>query len=296
MVVATGFFDGVHIGHRLVIDRLTSVAKESGDESLVITFWPHPRTVLQKDADSLRFLTSLEEKKMLLSGLGVDRVEVLNFTKDFSRLSAREYLGQYVIGKFGGTKVVFGYDNRIGYEKDNEDIVSVARELGLEAVIAPEALSDSDIAVSSSWIRSMIEAGDVMTAARMLGYDYSLFGVVVSGDRIGRTMGFPTANMQLYEPLKLVPCNGVYLVAVHTLGRDYYGMCNIGNRPTVREGNARTIETNIFDFEEDIYGLDIRVTFLKRIRPEIRFSSLNALGDQLRKDRDLCRRLISCHP
>lgn len=292
MVVATGFFDGVHIGHRLVIDRLTSAAKESGDESMVITFWPHPRNVLQKDADSLRFLTSLDEKKKLLAGLGVDHVEVIGFTREFSRLTAMEYLKDYVIDRFGGKKVVFGYDNRIGNEDGREDIVAVARELGLEAIVTPKASSDLGIAVSSSWIRSMIEAGNVEMASKMLGYDYPLFGVVVAGDKLGRTMGFPTANMLLYEPLKLVPCNGVYLVAVETLGKNYYGMCNIGRRPTVREGNARTIETNIFDFDEDIYGLDIRITFLKRIRPEIKFSSMASLREQLLKDRMFCFELL----
>lgn len=288
MVIATGFFDGVHVGHRLVIDRLTSAARDCGDESMVITFWPHPRNVLQKEAASLRFLTSLDEKKQRLAALGVDHVAVLDFTREFSRLTAGEYLRQYVIDMFGGTKVVFGYDNRIGHEGSGEDIPAVARELGLEVIIAPKASSVTDIAVSSSWIRSMIEAGNVEMASRMLGYDYSLVGVVVAGERIGRGMGFPTANMQLYEPLKLVPCNGVYLVAVHTLGKDFFGMCNVGNRPTVREGNARTIETNIFDFDEDIYGLDIKVTFLKRIRPEIKFSSLAELKGQLFKDKAVC--------
>ncbi|MCM1501469.1 MAG: riboflavin biosynthesis protein RibF [Bacteroidales bacterium] len=292
MVVATGFFDGVHVGHRLVIDQLTSAARDCEDESMVITFWPHPRTVLQKEAASLRFLTSLDEKKERLSGLGVDHVEVLEFTKEFSRLTAREYLKQYVMDRFGGTKIVLGYDNRMGREGTGEDIVSVARELGLEVIVAPKASSKSDIAVSSSWIRSMIEAGNVEMASRMLGYDYPLLGVVVSGERIGRRMGFPTANMQLYEPLKLIPCNGVYLVSVHTLGKDYFGMCNIGNRPTVREGNARTIETNIFDFDEDIYGLDIKVTFLRRIRPETRFSSMESLREQLLKDRSVCLDLL----
>ncbi|MDE6870661.1 MAG: riboflavin biosynthesis protein RibF [Bacteroidales bacterium] len=292
MVVATGFFDGVHIGHRLVIDQLVSAARDCGDESLVVTFWPHPRNVLQKEAASLRFLTSLDEKRQRLAGLGVDHVEVIDFTREFSRLSAREYLQQYVIDRFGGTTVVFGYDNRIGHEGTGEDIIAVAKELGLKVIVAPMASSGADIAVSSSWIRSMIEAGNVEMASRMLGYDYPLLGVVVSGERIGRAMGFPTANMQLYEPLKLIPCNGVYLVAVHTLGRDYFGMCNIGNRPTVREGNARTVETNIFDFDEDIYGLDIKVTFLKRIRPETRFSSMEALREQLFKDRAVCLDLL----
>ena len=148
-------------------------------------------------------------------------------------------------------------------------------------------------AVSSTRIRALISSGDVSDAAAMLGYDYSLYGVVVAGNRIGRTMGFPTANMQLYEPLKLIPGNGVYSVKVQTLGKEWKGMCNIGNRPTVRDGNARTIETNIFDFDEDIYGLDISLRFLKRIRKEIRFGSLDELKAQLVMDREFCESLIS---
>lgn len=285
MVVATGFFDGVHIGHRLVISRLVEQAKTFGDESLVVTFWPHPRNVLQKEAHSLRLLSSLEEKKEMLKGLGVDRVEVLPFTREFSRLSVRNYLSEYVIGKFSGTRIVLGYDNRFGCENDSENIGAVASELGLEVVNAPLCSSQTGMAVSSTWIRAMISAGDVEGASSLLGYNYSLLGVVVCGDRIGRTIGFPTANMQLYEPLKLLPANGAYLVKVSVLGAERFGMCNIGVRPTLRLGNATTIETHIFDFDQDIYGLDLRVTFLRRIRPEVRFDSLEALRAQLEEDR-----------
>ena len=285
MVVATGFFDGVHIGHRLVISRLVEQAKTFGDESLVVTFWPHPRNVLQKEAHSLRLLSSLEEKKEMLKGLGVDRVEVLPFTREFSRLSVRNYLSEYVIGKFSGTRIVLGYDNRFGCENDSENIGTVASELGLEVVNAPLCSSQTGMAVSSTWIRAMISAGDVEGASSLLGYNYSLLGVVVCGDRIGRTIGFPTANMQLYEPLKLLPANGAYLVKVSVLGEERFGMCNIGVRPTLRLGNATTIETHIFDFDQDIYGLDLRVTFLRRIRPEVRFDSLEALRAQLEEDR-----------
>ena len=285
MVVATGFFDGVHIGHRLVISQLVEQAKTFGDESLVVTFWPHPRNVLQKEAHSLRLLSSLEEKKEMLKGLGVDRVEVLPFTREFSRLSVRNYLSEYVIGKFSGTRIVLGYDNRFGCENDSENIGTVASELGLEVVNAPLCSSQTGMAVSSTWIRAMIAAGDVEGASSLLGYNYSLLGVVVCGDRIGRTIGFPTANMQLYEPLKLLPANGAYLVKVSVLGEERFGMCNIGVRPTLRLGNATTIETHIFDFDQDIYGLDLRVTFLRRIRPEVRFDSLEALRAQLEEDR-----------
>ena len=293
MVVATGFFDGVHAGHRLVLNRLVETARARGGQSLVVTFWPHPRNVLQSDASSLRLLTSLDEKKELILGLGVDRIEVIEFTKEFSRLTAEEYFRDYVAARFGGDTVVLGSDNRVGCDCRNvEEAMQAAERTGLEVIVADRLASDTGTAVSSTWIRAMIEAGEVQTAAGMLGYDYRLNGVVVSGEKLGKSLGFPTANMELYEPLKLVPENGAYLVRVRTLGKDCWGMCNIGNRPTVREGNARTIETHIFGFDEDIYGLDIGLSFIRMIRKEIRFGSMAALKEQLDKDRELCINLI----
>ncbi|MBQ3607774.1 MAG: riboflavin biosynthesis protein RibF [Bacteroidales bacterium] len=288
MVVATGFFDGVHVGHRLVIRQLVEAAAVRGDESMVITFWPHPRNVLQKEARSLRLLTTLQEKKRMLQELGVDHVEVLPFTKDFSAMTTQEYL-RMLMERFGAKTVLLGYDNRVGSDAMNPDQVAVtAEDLGLEVIRTAMVPSVEGYAVSSTKIRNLLEAGDVQGAASMLGYDYSLHGVVVAGNRIGRTIGFPTANMQLYEPLKLVPGNGVYFVKVETVGKSLFGMCNIGHRPTVSAGNARTIETNIFGFDEDIYGLDIRITFLRKIRDEVRFASLDELKAQLSRDRDSC--------
>ena len=295
MVVATGFFDGVHVGHRLVIKQLVEAAAVRGDESMVITFWPHPRNVLQKEARSLRLLTTLAEKREMLLGLGVDHVEVLPFTKDFSSMTMREYL-QMLMEKYGVRTVLLGYDNRVGSDAAGADeVAAVAVELGLEVLRAEMVPSEKGYAVSSTKIRERLEAGDIEGATAMLGYDYSVHGVVVAGNRLGRTIGFPTANMQLYEPLKLIPGNGVYFVKVQTLGKHYYGMCNVGYRPTVGMGNARTIETNIFDFDEDIYGLDLEVTFISRIREEVKFDSLDELRVQLEKDRAACRAVIqSC--
>ena len=292
MVVATGFFDGVHVGHRLVIQQLTEAAAVRGDESMVITFWPHPRNVLQKEARSLRLLTTLEEKKAMLRGLGVDHVEVLPFTKDFSSWTTEEYL-RHLMEKYGTRAILLGYDNRIGCDaKGADEVARTAEGLGLEVIRTEMVPSEKGYAVSSTKIRERLEAGDVRSAADMLGYEYGLHGVVISGNRIGRTIGFPTANMQLYEPLKLVPGNGVYFVRVETLGRRLYGMCNIGFRPTVGAGNGRTIETNIFGFDEDIYGLDLRLTFISKIRDEIKFDSLDDLKAQLAKDRDACLNLL----
>ena len=293
MVVATGFFDGVHLGHRLVIKQLIEAAAVRGVESTVLTFWPHPRNVLQKEARELRLLTTLSQKKELLRELGVDHVEVLSFTKDFSVLTAEEYLRDVVVGKYGGTAILLGYDNRIGCDaKDADYVARKAEELGLEVIRAEMLPSSYGTAVSSTKIRGKLAEGDVVAASEMLGSPYSLQGVVVSGNRLGRTIGFPTANMQLYEPLKLIPANGVYFVNVRTLGRTLYGMCNIGCRPTVNEGNSRSIETNIFGFNEDIYGLDIEISFIAKIRDEVRFASLDELSGQLVKDRDTCLTML----
>ena len=287
MVVATGFFDGVHIGHRHVIEQLVSAAAVRGDESMVVTFWPHPRNVLQKEARSLRLLTSLSEKKEMLLGMGVNRVEVLPFTKDFSSMTTEEYL-RMLMNDFGAEAILVGYDNRVGSDANGADeVAATAERLGIEAIRSEMIDSGYGYAVSSTKIRERLEAGEVQAAATMLGYEYSLHGVVVAGNRLGRTIGFPTANMQLYEPLKLVPGNGVYAVRVETLGRKFYGMCTVGCRPTVGSGNARTIETHIFDFDEDIYGLDMKISFVKKIRDEVKFGSLDALREQLEKDRSV---------
>jgi len=275
-----------------VIETLVSAAKQRGEESLVITFWPHPRMVLQNEARNLRLLTSLGEKKRKLLDLGVDRVEVIDFTKDFSRMGAEEYLRSVVKERFGATAVLLGYDNRIGGDhKTSEEAAQLASAIGLD-VIRTESVSAGDVVVSSTRIREALSAGDVVFAADMLGYSYQLHGVVVAGNQLGRKMGYPTANMQLYEPLKLVPANGVYLVEVETVGESYYGMTNIGVRPTVGTANVRTIETNIFDFDQDIYGLDIRIRFIRKIRDERRFSSLEELNVQLRSDEQLCRSFL----
>lgn len=285
-VVTTGFFDGVHTGHRYVIEKLVSTASERGDESLVVTFWPHPRTIFQRDARDLRILNSLEEKKEILRSLGVDRVEVLPFTKSFAALTAEQYLRDVLAGRYGARAVIVGYDNTVGSDLLGIDgIRETAAPLGLEVIPAGiKSLGAGEINVSSTKIRQALESGDIAAANAMLGYPYGLKGVVVAGNRLGRTIGFPTANMQMYEPLKLIPSNGVYVVDVNVLGKEYRGMCNIGVRPTVG-GSARTIETNIFDFDEDIYGLDLSIRFRRFLRPEKKFSSLEELKCRLALDR-----------
>ena len=298
MIATTGFFDGVHLGHRLVIERLVSLARERGDESLVVTFWPHPRAVLQDGARELRLLNSLEEKKELLRNLGVDRVEVLDFTRSFAALTAEQYLRDILRDRFGVTTLLMGYDNRLGSDRLTADkLRPKASAMEMELIeLEPFGQGGHRFAdvhpslthISSTVIRKSLEEGKVETAAEMLGYGYALRGVVVAGNRLGRTIGFPTANMKLYEPLKLVPGRGVYVVEAEVLGKKYRGMTNIGLRPTVG-GSSTTIETHILDFDEDIYGLPLRITFLRRLRDEVHFPSLEALKDQLEKDRDCCR-------
>ena len=320
-VVTTGFFDGVHLGHRHVLSAVVSSARERGEEAVVVTFWPHPRTVLQQDAREFRILTTLEEKKTLLAAAGIDRVEVLPFTRAFAALTAAEYLA-LLREKFGATLVVMGYDNRIGSDRLTAveicGVPTVASQpLPASGWAPPSYLAEGDHgpgnylssvpvitvdechsehseeSVSSTVIRKALQEGRVEEANGMLGYDYELYGVVVAGNRLGRTIGFPTANMQLYEPLKLVPGNGVYAVDVEVLGRRYRGMCNIGTRPTV-SGTARTIEPHILDFDEDIYGLPLRLQFLRRIRDERKFPSLDALKEQLVRDAASARGAFFC--
>lgn len=286
-VVATGFFDGVHLGHRRVISALVSSARERAEEAIVVTFATHPRAVLQQDARTLRLLSSPAEKAAMLKSLGVDRVEVLDFTRDFSRMEAEEYLRDIVRDRLGGTAVLLGYDNRLGSDQlSPEQLRPLAGRLGMDVVIVPPACLDGDIIVSSTKIRAALSEGRVGDAAAMLGYEYPVSGVVVSGKQLGRKIGFPTANMQLYEPLKLIPGRGVYLSEVETLGRRFYGMTNVGD----------IIETNIFDFSEDIYGLDITVKFKKRLRDGKRLNSIEELKAQLTCDEALCRELCAGLP
>ena len=283
-VVTTGFFDGVHLGHRHLLETVVSSARERGEEAVVVTFWPHPRMVLQQDARELRLLSTLEEKKALLLEAGIDRVEVLRFTREFAAMPAREYLDM-LRDRYGASLVVMGYDNRIG--SDQRTFSDLASAPSLCHIERAKRVGR----ISSTQIRKALMEGDIELANAMLGYDYGLHGVVVAGNQLGRTIGFPTANMKLYEPLKLVPARGVYAVDVQVLGRRYQGMCNIGVRPTVGAANGLTVETNIFDFDEDIYGLDITIKFRRRIREERKFDSLEALKAQLILDEQRCKNI-----
>ena len=331
-VIATGFFDGVHLGHRRVVEALVSFARRTGGEAVVVTFAQHPRAVLQQDARSLRLLTSAGEKEAMLYELGVDRVETLPFDRAFARLTASEYIYDVLIGRFDADGLVLGYDNRLGSDRLTPDrIAPLAESLGLEVQVVPpvvigavDAAAASEnrshprlrkregpadevsgrgpaspdvfggwlprneagttgVVVSSTKIREALDKGDVEAADAMLGYAYTLRGVVVGGKQLGRTLGFPTANLRLYDPLKMIPARGVYLTEVEVSGQRFWGMTNVGD----------IIETNIFDFHEDIYGLDLRLHFKKRLRDGKRFENLEGLKTQLAADEAVCRALLA---
>ncbi len=293
VIAATGFFDGVHLGHRAIIEQLCSVARAQNKKSAVVTFWPHPRAILQQDAFALRLLNSLDEKREILKSLGVDEIFVLPFCKEFSKLTSKEFLQQYLIEKYEVSGLVIGYDHKLGQDvsQTQEELIGVANSLGIETFIIKEIFL-GDRSISSTKIRNTILEGGVLEASKVLGYFYSLKGVVVQGNKLGRTMGYPTANMQLYEPLKLLPGNGVYCVDVEVLGEHYKGICNVGNRPTVGANNSKSVETHILDFDEDIYGLDIKIEFIEKIRDEKKFESINALKDQINLDEEFARNRI----
>lgn len=273
-VAATGFFDGVHLGHRDVIETLLRSASERGEQSLILTFWPHPRTVLRDGARELRLLSSQEEKLQRLRSLGVDRVEVIPFSREFASLTASEYL-DLLVRDYGVTSLVLGYDNRFGSDRlSTADISELARSRGLQVMlVSPRS---SDVVISSTEIRKALAEGLVSKASEMLGYDYTLEGVVVSGNMMGRTIGFPTANLKLREPLKCLPAPGAYVSVVQVDGREFTGMTNIDH-------NSK-IETHILDFSEDIYGFDMRVVFVDRLRDELHFNSFEELKAQLTLD------------
>ena len=294
VVAATGFFDGVHLGHRKVLGALSEIARNEGKRSAVISFWPHPRSVLQQEAYNLRLLNTSEEKEALVKSIGIDEIIYIPFTKEFSKLSTKEFMQQYLIEKYKVSVLVIGYDHRLGnnISESQQQMISTAESLGLRVVRVSEFLMDDNI-ISSTKIRKLLQQTDVEGAARFLGYNYFLKGVVVSGNRIGRTIGFPTANMKLYNPLKEVPGNGVYAVYVNVLGKRYMGITNIGTRPTVGNGNERTIETNILNFNEDIYGLDISIEFVFKIRDERKFNSLDDLKCELALNRDFALAKLS---
>ncbi|WP_018620388.1 bifunctional riboflavin kinase/FAD synthetase [Spirosoma luteum] len=291
-VVTSGTFDGVHRGHQTILARLTEVAKASNGESVLITYWPHPRTVVSNDSQNLKLLTTLDEKASLIDQAGVDHLVIIPFTRSFSQLTSEEYINQILIEKIGTKKLVIGYDHRFGRDREGgfEYIKAHQHEYGFEVEEIPRQDVDA-VGVSSSKIRAALNEGNVRTANQFLNRPYSLTGTIVKGRQLGRTIGFPTANMQVDDAAKLIPANGVYAVSVEYGGQTLGGMLNIGFRPTVA-GTHQTIETYIFDFDKDIYGEHMTLRFREFLRPEQKFDGLPALVAQLKRDEEAARAVL----
>lgn len=286
MIATIGFFDGVHIGHCHLINMLKKVARERGVEACVITFDRHPRQVVQPEWCP-EMLTTLEEKTQLLEATGIDRCEVLHFDREMANQSAHNFMLHTLKEKLGVSILVTGYDNRFGHNRSEgfEDYVRYGKEIGIE-VIKGEELTDGSNNVSSSSIRRMLKEGRIEDATRCLGREYQLTGTVVGGEHIGRTIGFPTANIRPDDSSKLIPANGVYAVDVWSQAGDINrerAMLNIGTRPTFN-GTATTIEVHIPHFAGNLYGSTLSIAFLRKIREERKFDSPEALVEQLNKD------------
>lgn len=285
-VVTVGTFDGVHEGHRALMETVVSKAKERGARSVVVTFDPHPRTIISSKNNSIKLLTSLQERAEVLETLGVDILCVIPFTRDFSLLSSEEFVRDEIAEKIGISEFVIGYDHHFG--KDRSGTIDTLEELGPEMGFDVYVVSKremGEITISSTKIRNALqEEGDVETAAKLLGRPYMLNGVVIHGDERGRKIGFPTANLRQEHPDKAIPKNGIYAVTVRVDGRWYKGMMNIGIRPTF-DGVSKSLEVNIFDFDQQIYGKTIQVRFLKRLRDEQKFDGMEKLIAQLKRDR-----------
>jgi riboflavin kinase/FMN adenylyltransferase len=291
-VVTIGTFDGVHLGHRKILEQITNNAANSNCESLVLTFFPHPRMVLQEDTE-MKQLNTLNEKIGLLDNLGVDNLVVHPFDKEFSRLTAEEFVEQVLVGIFKVKKIVIGHDHRFGRNRtaNIDDLITFGKTYGF-AVEQISAEAIDEVSISSTKIRNALLEGNVELAADYLGYDYSLTGIVSKGKQLGRTIGYPTANIQIDENYKLIPQNGVYIAKSIIGDKPIYGMMNIGTRPTV-DGTTQTIEINFFDFKQDLYDQKITVSLLKRMRSEEKFESINALKNQLGIDKATAQEFIS---
>ena len=283
-VVTIGTFDGVHIGHQKILEQITKSAHDLNCESLVLTFFPHPRMVLQEGTE-MKQLNTLDEKVNLLDSLGIDNLVVHPFDKEFSRLTAEEFVKEVLVDIFKIKKIIIGYDHRFGRNRtaNIDDLIAFGETYGFEV----EQISVKEIdavSISSTKIRNALLEGNVELAATYLGYNYSLTGIVSKGKQLGRTIGFPTANIKIEESYKLIPLNGVYIAKSIIKGKTIYGMMNIGTRPTV-DGTTQTIEIHFFDFNQDIYNQKITVSLLKRIRSEQKFESVDNLKSQLGLDR-----------
>ena len=290
--ITIGTFDGVHIGHRKILERLINDAKKTGLRSTVLTFFPHPRMVLQKDTE-IRLLNTIQEKIKILDRIGLDYLIIHPFNLEFSRLSSTEFVRDILVNELKVKKIIIGYDHRFGRNRNAniQDLIAFGNTLNFEVEeIAAQEIDD--VSVSSTKIRNAIIDGDMKTANAYLGYNYMLTGDVKKGKGLGRQLNFPTANLFIKEEYKLIPKNGVYVVKSILNNQIYYGMMNIGFNPTV-DGTSKSIEIHFFEFKSDIYGANIQVDILQRIRDEHKFNSLEELKTQLLKDKETSMAIIS---
>lgn len=296
-VVTIGTFDGVHLGHRVVIERLKEHAAKYGGETVIFTFYPHPRLVTNPNETNLRLLTTLEEKKHLFSRFGIDHLIVYPFTKEFSELTYTEFVEQILVDKIKTHCLAVGYDHKFG--KNREGGFEYLKECAMKYNFKIEKLEPlllNDIHISSTKIREALQAGNVKKANEYLGYKFTLHGRVVEGKRLGRKIGFPTANIEASDIHKLIPGYGVYAVEVFVEGVEHQGMLNIGTRPTFNQNaDNRSIEVNIFDFDRDIYKKEITLVFADKIREEKKFSGMESLVEQLKKDKITALKILSAN-
>lgn len=284
-VVTQGTFDGVHIGHQKIIERLGNIAAQKQGETVLLTFFPHPRMVLQPEDNQLRLLHTEDEKIEHLAKAGIDHLLIIPFTKEFSRQTSLQFVRDVLVEKVGVRTLVIGYDHRFG--KNREGSMDDLRRFGNEFKFEVEEISPQDIddiTVSSTKIRNALTHGDVETATRYLGYSYPVSGKVVAGNSLGKKIGFPTANIFVSQTYKLIPGDGVYAIKATVHGQTHGGMANIGNQPTF-DNRSHAFEVNIFGFDKDIYGEDVKIEFVSRIRSEMKFDGVDSLIAQLQNDK-----------
>lgn len=295
-VLTVGTFDGVHAGHRAILDTVVRKAKERDARSVLVTFDPHPRNIINPGEAGIKLLTTIQERSEILEELGIDEMVVIPFDRDFSLLSSEEFIRDIIYDKIGVSEFVIGYDHHFGRDRKGtiETIETIGKELNFDAyVVSKREIGDQT--VSSTAIRKAIsEKGDVEQAAKFLQRPYRLNGMVVHGDKRGKEIGYPTANIKPEHPQKIIPRDGVYAVRVRVMDNWFKGMMNIGTRPTF-EGKVRALEVNLFDFDENIYGKEVQVRFFNRIRKEVKFDGINELIAQLRKDEKKAKELLAKH-
>lgn len=292
-ILTLGTYDGVHLGHQTIIRKLVKRAKEQQRESVLFTFEPHPRMVLQPDNHGLQLIDNLEDKLKKLESLGLDTVILFPFTKAFSTLSAQEFVQQILVDAIGVSEVHIGYDHHFGKDRkgDFNELSQMGLALGFQ-VFQTDKVSSNDMAISSTKIRNAILDGQLEMANEFLGEPFQISGEVVHGNKLGRTIGFPTANLKVDYAPKLIPKNGVYAVEVMVKNQLYKGVMNIGNKPTVQGTKALFLEVFIFNFSEEIYGEHLVIRFFHRLRDEQKFDGIEALKTQLKKDEELARKLL----